>query len=384
MPAAARWFALVCCALLLPGCPGKETKSGQGGRGGGPPRAVPVTIGIAAAKDVPVQIREIGNVEAYASVLVRSQIAGQLEKVHFREGQPVEAGDMLFTIDDRLFRAELLRTEANLARNAALAFFATREAARTSVLGNQGSVSKQEDEEGRSKAEAAAASVKADRAAVESAKLKLGYATVRSPIRGITGNLAVHPGNLIKENGDPPLVRILQIEPIYVSFQIPERNLPDIRKRMKTGKLRVEARWPDRNDPPSEGELVFVNNEVDRTAGVILLKAEFPNKDQRLWPGQFVDVVLDIDTRPNAVVVPSEAVQTGQQGEYVFVVNPDMTVQTRPVKTSLILADETVIEEGVKAGESVVTDGHMRLTRGAKVEVKTKTAETPEKRKKAS
>jgi membrane fusion protein, multidrug efflux system len=331
--------------------------------------AVPVTVATVGQKTVPVTLRAIGNVEAYSTVSVKSQVEGQLERVYFREGQDVKKGDLLFTIDSRPFEAGLRQAEANLARDQAQEKNARAQADRSEMLFESGIVSKDQFDQVRTNFDALQAAVRADQATVENAKIQLGYCSIRSPIEGRTGNLMVHEGNVLKAN-DTALVVINQVNPLYVDFSVPEQYLPEIKRYRGRGNLKVEAVVPHEEARPERGVLTFVNNTVDSATGTILLKGTFPNLEKRLWPGQFVDVKLALTLLPNAVVVPSQAVQTGQQGLYAFVVKPDMTVDLRPVAAGETIGDEMVIEKGLQPGEKVVTDGQLLLRPGAKVEVR--------------
>lgn len=331
--------------------------------------AVPVTIATVVQKTVPAELEAIGNVEAYSTVSVKSQVEGALERVYFREGQDVKAGELLFTIDRRPFDAALQQAEANLARDTAQASHAKVEAERYTKLVEQGIVSKEQYDQYRTSAEAQDAAVRADKAAVENAQIQLGYCTIRSPIQGRAGSLLVHEGNVVKAN-DVPLVVLNRITPIYVNFAVPEKYLAEIKSRMTAGTLRVEASIPGDEAHPRDGTLSFVDNAVDATTGTIRLKGTFGNQDKQLWPGQFVNVKLRLAAQPNAVVVPSQAVQTGQQGQYVFVVKPDLTAEFRPVVVARSQGGEAVIERGLRPEEKVVTDGQLRLYPGAKMEVK--------------
>ncbi len=364
----ASWLTFILAALaFLSAC----SQNGARGDVAQPFMSVvaPVTVAPVAQKTVPVELRAIGNVEAYSTVSVKSQVEGQLERVYFREGQDVKKGDLLFTIDSRPFEAALRQAEANLARDQAQEKNARAQADRSEKLFESGIVSKDQFDQVRTNFDALQAAVRADQAAVENAKIQLGYCSIRSPIEGRTGNLMVHEGNVVKAN-DTALVVINQINPLYVDFSVPEQFLPEIKKYQTRGKLKVEAIMPNEEARPEQGVLTFVNNAVDSGTGTILLKGAFPNTEKRLWPGQFVNVVLVLTSLPNAVVVPSQAVQTGQQGQYAFVVKPDLTVDLRPVATGETIGGETVIEKGLQPGEKVVTDGQLLLRPGAKVEVK--------------
>lgn len=331
---------------------------------------VPVIMSSAVEKTVPVQLNAIGNVQAYSTVAIRAQVGGELIRVHFNEGQDVKKGDLLFTIDPRPFQAEMKRAEANLTRDKAQVDPARKDLLRYAELFKEGLVTQQQYDQIRANAETLEAAVHADQAAVENTRLQLAYSSIRSPIDGRTGNLMIHAGNLVKANDTTPLVTINQISPIYVAFSVPQQNLPEIKKYMATGKLEVEAIIPKNEGPFFQGILSFVDNAVDQATGTILLKATFPNKDRALWPGQFVNVVLTLTLQSNAIVVPSQAIQSGQQGQYLFIVKPDLTVESRPVTVSRTIDQEAIIEKGVQPGEKVVTDGQLRLSPGTKVQIK--------------
>jgi multidrug efflux system membrane fusion protein len=369
---------------------------------------LPVTVGTTIQKTVPVQLRAIGNVQAYSTISVKSRIAGQLMRVYFKEGQDVKQGEPLFTIDPRPFEAALRQAEANLERDmaqvkqaeanlerdTAQAKNAQVDAERYKLLFEKGVVAKQQYDNFRTNAEAleatvradraakvnAEATVVADRAAVENARLQLGYCSIRSPIDGRTGSLIVQEGNMIKEN-DVIMVVINQITPIYVSFSVPEQHLAEIKKYMALGKLQVEALVPMNEERVERGVVTFVDNAVDISTGTIRLKGTFANNEKRLWPGQFVNVVLTLTTEPNVIVVPSEAIQIGQEGQYVFVVKSDLTVEFRPVVSGITINGETVIQKGLKVDEKIVTDGQLRLYPGAKVEIKNSDSATATKKK---
>jgi membrane fusion protein, multidrug efflux system len=359
--------------------------------------AVPVVVAPVLQKTVPLQIRTIGAVEAYSTVSIKAQVGGTLTGVFFKEGQDVKKGALLFTIDSRPFEEDLRRTEANsakdvaqvkqaqanLVRDMAQLKNAQVEARRFADLIKQGIATQHDYDQATTNVEAlraavgadkaavenAEAAVRADKAAVENAKLSLAYCSIRSPVDGRTGSLMVNQGNLIKAN-DVPLVVINQISPIYVNIPIPERDLSQIKKYMSAGKLAVEAVIPSDGEKSETGFVSFVDNAVDRSTGTIRLKATFANQERRLWPGQFVQVVLTLAMQQNATVVPAQAVQAGQSGQYVFVVKPDLSVEVRSVAVGATLNGETVVQKGVQPGEKVVTDGQLRLVPGAKVEVK--------------
>ncbi|RPI35811.1 MAG: efflux RND transporter periplasmic adaptor subunit, partial [Nitrospiraceae bacterium] len=350
--------------IFLAGCSGKKAEQ---------PKmmpAVPVTVGVVSQKTVPVQLRAIGNVEAFSTVGIKAQINGTLAKAHFTEGQDVKKGSLLFTIDPRPFEAALRQAEAALARDRAQFENAKKDAARYADLVKKGYVSQEQYEQFRTNAEALESVVQADMAQIETAKIQLGYCSVYAPISGRTGSLLLHEGNLVKANADTPMVVINQIQPIYISFSVPEQYLLDIKKYSSAGKLKVEVAVPGDEAHQVEGELSFVDNTVDIATGTIKLKGTFANTDKRLWPGQFTNVSMTLTSLRDAVAVPTQALQTGQEGQYVFVVKQDNTVEQRKVAAGISFADETVVEKGLAPGEQVVTDGQMRLMPGAKVAVR--------------
>ena len=333
---------------------------------------VPVTAAAVIQKTVPVQLNAIGNVEAYSTVSVKSQIGGILNRVHFKEGQDVRKGDILFTIDPRPYEAALKQAEANLAKNNAQLENAREEVRRYAELVKKGYVAQQQYDQIRTNAATFEATVNADKAVVENARLQLKYCYIYSPITGRTGDLIADEGNLIKANADTSMVVINQIQPIYVTFSVPEQNLSEIKKYMAEGKLKVEAFLSKEDMKPEQGVLTFIDNSVDVATGTIKLKGTFANKGKRLWPGQFVNAVLTLTSQPNAIVVPTQSIQTGQKGQYVFVIKNDLTVEDRTINVGRTLNSETVIEKGLQSGEKVVTDGQLRLIPGAKVEIKNK------------
>jgi len=383
-------LGLICFAFFSSACSNEKPKK---------PVSVPlpVTVSTATQKTVPVQLRTIGNVQAYSTVTVKSKVGGELVRVHFTEGQDVKRGDLLFTIDPRSFEAALKEAEAKLERDLAQvqqakanlerdlfrAKNAEDDAKRYEFLIEKGVVTRQQYEKMRADADAleatiradraavenAEASVRADRAAVENAKIQLGYCLIRSPMDGRTGSLLIHQGTIVKAE-DIHLLTILQIVPIYVSFSVPEQYLLDIKKFTALGTLRVEAVVPMNEDRVEKGAITFIDNTVDSSTGTIRLKGTFENRERRLWPGQFVNVALTLTTEPNVIVVPSHAIQTGQEGQYVFVVKQDMTVESRPVVVGRTVNRETVVQKGLHADEKIVIDGQLRLYPGARVEIK--------------
>ena len=374
--------------LVLSGCASPQAQSGPPGL---PP--VPVTIGQAAQESVPIQLRTVGNVEPYSTVQVKSQVAGQLMNVKFTEGGNVNRGDLLFEIDPRPFlevlrqaeaalakdQAQLRIAEANLARGQAQLKNAKADAARFEQLSKEGISTRQQEEQIRTTAEVAEhsvrgdeagiesirAAIEADRSAVEQAKLSLAYCQIHAPISGRAGNLLLHPGNLVKANGDDALVVLNQIKPIFVSFGVPERYLGAITKQHSRRRLTVDA-TPDKDSAHTTGTLTVIDNTVEPNTGTIRLKAAFDNKQGLLWPGQFVNVVLTVDTQ-TATVIPSEALQVGQTGSFVYVVKADESVEPRPVSVGQTVLGKVIIEKGLTAGETIVTDGQSRLFPGAKI-----------------
>ncbi|MBF0343726.1 MAG: efflux RND transporter periplasmic adaptor subunit [Nitrospirae bacterium] len=345
-----------------------------------PPPVVSVTAATAVEKDVPVLLKAVGEVEAYATVSVKSLVGGQLQHIHFKEGQDVNKGDILFTIDPRPFEAALKQLQANLIRDTIQLENAQREAARYEKLLQKEYISTSQYEQLRTNADALRASADAGRAAIDNAALQLEYCSIRSPISGRLGSILLNQGNIIKASDDnKAMVVINQVQPIYVNFAVPAQHLQQIKKYMASEKLIVEAIIPQTDLPPEKGVLTFVDNAVDKATGTIHLKGMFENTDRRLWPGQFVNAVLRLTTRPHSIVVPSEAVLTGQKGQYVFVISDNQTVQITPVKTSITLDGETVIDTGLYPGDNVVTDGQLRLVTGSKVSIKKPASQQPSK-----
>jgi multidrug efflux system membrane fusion protein len=330
---------------------------------------VPVMVGSVKQENVPVEISVIGSGEAYLTVNVKSLVQGQVQRVYFKDGQLVRKGDVLFSIDPSLFEASLAQAEANLAHDQAQANFAKSQEERFTALYKSGIVSQDQYDQYRSNYAALAAAVQADEAAIRNAKINLGYCTIRSPIDGRAGAVQIDAGNLVKAN-DVAMVVINQINPIYVDFSVPQQYLTEIREYEARRPLRVKAILPHEPDKPEWGTLTFINNTVDANTGTILLKGTFPNPQRRLWPGEFVNVVLDLSVQSNAVVAPSPAVQTGQQGQYVYVVGPDHKAEYRAVTAGQVYKGDTVIEKGLKPGETVVTDGQMMLYPGARLMIK--------------
>ena len=354
--------------LVVAGCSKQEKANANG-----PLPAVPVTVATVAKRDVPVTIRAIGNVEPIEKVDIKSQVAGQVIAVHFKEGQEVKKGELLFEIDPRQAQADLNKAQGQLTKDKAMAVNARADANRFEALIKEGVTSKQEYDRAFAAADSADATVASDQAAVENAKLQLRYTKIDAPVSGRTGNLAVTVGNIVKAN-EAVLVTINQIDPIYVSFSIPEQQLPDVKRYMSSG-LTVEALpqgAPSGQGVP--GKVTFIDNNVDLQTGTIRLKATFQNGKNTLWPGQFTDVVLTLTHQPNSIVVPSAGINVGQNGQYTFVVGSDSTVSLRNVVVARTYADQSIIASGLQTGETVVTDGQLRLTNGSRIEVKGKYA----------
>jgi membrane fusion protein, multidrug efflux system len=369
---------------------------GRGGRGGGGP--VPVITGRVQKKAVPVTIPAVGTAEALQTVQVRAQVTGQLSGIHFAEGQEVRKGQLLFTIDPRPFQAALEQAQAVLARDTATAKNSQSQQARYEDLYKRGLIPRDQYETQAATASAQQSTLAADQAAVETAQLNLQYTSISAPISGRAGALTVHQGDLVRQNDTTPLLVINQMAPIYVGFSVPGRFLGDIRRYQAQRSLKVQARLqgsptgptqlavgtpdarpgdpaapaavaprPSDAAPAEEGSVTFIDNAVDPTTGTIKLKATFPNTNHTLWPGLFVQVTLLLTTDANALVVPAAAVQESQQGTYVYVIKADRTAEMRNVRVERQQGDEAVIAQGVTAGEEVVTDGHLRLTPGARV-----------------
>ena len=346
---------------------------------------MPVLVATAIQKAVPLQIRAVGNVEPYTTVSVKSQVTGVLQQAHFKEGQDVKKGQLLFTVDPRPFEAALKQAEANMARDNAQLKNLREQVRRYAELVEKNYVSREQYDQIRTNADAAESVVDADKAAVDNAKVQLSYCYIYAPVSGRVGSLLINEGNLIRLNDGAPLVVINQINPINVTFAVPEQNLADLKRHMAGGKLKADARFQSDEGRPEQGVLAFVDNAVDRSTGTIKLKAEFINQERRLWPGQFVNVALTLATQADAVVIPSEAVQVGQEGQYVFVVKADKRVEVRPVTLGSTNEGLAIIAKGLAVGEQVVREGQFLLGPESRVDIKDasgvtdKTAETGKK-----
>jgi membrane fusion protein, multidrug efflux system len=340
----------IVATLLCNGCSGGAKKS-AGGAG------VPVLAVKAITTNVPVQIQPepVGHVTAYSTVTVRPQVGGIIDQVHFKEGQEVRKGDLLFTIDPRPTQAALARDKAQLEN-------ATAQFNRDQKLLEAKIESQDQFDVSKANRDTLAATVQSD-------ELNLSFTEIRAPFDGITGSLQFHEGNVVKAPDDT-LLTINQIHPIYAELAVPEQYLPEIQKQMNDRTLKVQVTYDNMTVQPPQGELTFVNNAVDETTGTIQLKATFPNENNALWPGQFVHVTLTLSELTNAIVVPSQAIQTGQNSQFVYVVKPDQTAEERPVIIGITYGGETVVQKGLAAGETVVTDGQLRLKPGTKVNIK--------------
>ncbi|HKW01895.1 MAG TPA: efflux RND transporter periplasmic adaptor subunit [Vicinamibacterales bacterium] len=344
----------------------------QGGRGGGrgDASAVPVTTARVVEKAVPVDVTTIGTGEALSTVEVRAQVAGPLTSVQFTEGQDVEKGQLLFTIDPRPFDVAVQQAEAALAKDEAQAKGTEQIRARNEDLFKRELLARSDYEASVTAATGAAAMVQVDKAALETAKLQLQYTKILAPISGRTGALLVHQGSLVRSTDTTPLVVINQIAPIRVAFAVPGQYLATIRANQAKSPLLAQARMPGGTSAASSGAVSFIDNTIDTTTGTIKLKATFPNTNHELWPGALVETRLRLSVDPHALVVPAGAVQNGQQGQYVFVVGSDRTVSMRPVTVARTSGDDAVVSTGLKTGEEVVTDGQLRLVPGARIAVK--------------
>jgi membrane fusion protein, multidrug efflux system len=359
-------LSIVVVALLLlvsTGC--GDTKKAQAVSQ--PP--APVTVGKAEVKVVPVTVAAVGNITPYTTVQVKSMVTAPVVSANFKPGDFVKKGQLLFALDDSSFKADVMRAEGQLVKDQAAAANAVVQAKRYAALFQQGVVAREQNDVMQSQADQAQAAVKADEAAVETAKINVRYCRITSPIDGRVGDVLVYPGNLIKAN-DINMAVINQLTPIYVDFSVPEQYLPEIKKHMASGELKVQSFFADPSQPPAEGKLTFIDNTVDPKTGAIGLKASFENKDHRLWPGQFVNTVITLSTLPRAVTVPLSAVQNGQKGPYVYVVSADKKAELRQVALGPQVQNLQVIDSGVNAGETVVTDGQLRVLPGAPVDIK--------------
>lgn len=364
-------FLAFCVALLVAnGCtPVKAPKATA---------PVPILTARAIITNVLVRIdpAPVGHVVPYSTVTVHSQIGGMISAIHFKEGQEVRKGDLLFTIDSRPSQAALDQARAALERDTAQLEYAKINYQREQKLYDQKLISQDELDTNKATLDALTGTILADKAAITNALLNVEFCQIRAPMDAKTGSLMAYEGNVVKAPDDA-LLTLNQIHPIYVQFGVPEQFLPQIKREMRTKKLQAAATFEGMDGPAPQGELTFVDNAVDATTGMIQLRAIFTNDDDALWPGQYVQVQLTLSQLTNVVVVPTQAVQTGQEGEYTYVVKPDNTVEERPIVIGINFQGTTVVEKGLQMGETVVTDGQLRLTPGAQVSDKTPGAADP-------
>jgi membrane fusion protein, multidrug efflux system len=343
-----------------------RAREGKNGKGKGPP-AVPVTVAAVQQQTVPVRLHAIGNVEAFSTVAVKARVGGQILEVNFREGQAVKKGEILFRIDPRPFEAALRQAEANALRDRAGRDQARSQAKRYQELLDKNFISKEAYAQIRTNAETAEATAKASQAALENARLALEYCTIRSPLDGYVGRALLQAGNVVRADDAAPLVVINQVRPIYVNFGIPEQLLPEVRRYMAAGPLGVEVVPVDAQQGTPRGTLIFVDNAVDPSTGTIRLRAQFDNADAALWPGQFVNVSVRLHEQADALVVPATAVQTGPEGQYVYVIGDDLVADVRRITVQRTDGERAIVQKGLAKGERVVTRGQLRL--GPKVRV---------------
>jgi membrane fusion protein, multidrug efflux system len=334
----------------------------------GPP-AVAVTVAAAAQESVPIRVQAIGNVEPYLTVAVKARVDGQIVAVNFREGEEVHKGDVLFRIDPRPYEAALRQAEANALRDRAARDQARSQERRYQDLLAKNFVSKEAYAQIRTNAQTAEATAKASEAALENARLNLEYCTIRSPLEGYVGKVLLQAGNLVRANDANPLVVINQVRPVYVNFALPEQRLPEVRKYQAAAPLRVEVIPAERAAAHIVGHLVFIDNAVDPSTGTIRLRAQFDNNDAALWPGQFVNVSVRLYEQADAIVIPSQAVQSGPQGQYVYVIGDDMLADVRRIDVQEIDGERAIVARGLSKGERVVTRGQLRLGPKTRVQI---------------
>jgi len=349
-----------------------RAREGKGSKG---PPPVPVVVAAADQRTVPIRLRAIGNVEAFQTVSIKARVDGQIVEVKFREGQAVAKGEVLFRIDPRPYQSTLRQAEANALRDAAARDQARSQAKRYQELLDKNFISKEAYAQIRTNAETAEATAKASRAALENARLNLEYCTISSPLDGFVGKVLLQAGNLVKANDVASLVIINQVKPIYVNFAVPEQVLPEVRKHMASGPVTVEVVPPDAGTERIGGRLIFVDNAVDPSTGTIRLRAEFANTEAALWPGQFVNVSVRLYDQADAITIPSTAVQTGPEGQYVYVIGPDSLAEIRKVTVQRADTDFAIIATGLAKGERVVTRGQLRLGPKTRVQIAKPAAE---------
>lgn len=361
-------LAFLLALLLLAGCQG--TPAGKNGKKEQKKRSIPVAAETVTAMPLPVILTATGYVEAYATVQIRSQVPGVLKTVHFAEGAAVKKGDLLFTIDPRPYEAMAAKAEAASAKDKAELENARRELERYAQAAKKGFVSTEQADQAATKVSSLTAMVKADQAALDAARLELEYCSIRSPLDGQAGEIFSDQGNVIKANADTPMVTINQMQPVLVAFTVPGKHLLAINTHRAKGELQVQTSASQPAQPALGGALVFIDNTVDPATGVLRLKASFDNTQRLLWPGQMVDITLQLTTKPDCTVVPSQAVQIGQNEAYVYVVKDNQSVMYRPVRTGILHEGKTEILEDLQPGELVVTDGQMQLADGTAVEIR--------------
>lgn len=338
---------------------------------------VPVTMGQVVKKDMPLAITAIGRAEPYATVSVTSRVSGQLLRVHFEQGDMVQEGRLLFDIDPKPYQASLDQAMANRQKDLANLKEADADVKRYRGMVKRDFVSQQQYDQKEANAAALRASVKADEAQIRTAQLNLSYCAINSPITGRTGKLLVNAGNQVQAGGSTSLVVINQVQPIYVSFSLPEKDLPLVRRFQAKGPLQVEAKTTGQDPKTCLGHLTFIDNQVDESTGTILMRGTFANQTNTLWPGQFVNVALALTVEKDALTVPVPAVQEGPDGKILFVVGQGNKVEIRPVEVERVVGNTAVIKKGAKESERVVTDGHLLLYPGA-VAMEKKTPPTKE------
>src|SRR5499426_1950003 len=339
--------------------------------GARPPPPVPVTVATAARQDVPVFLDALGTVQASNTIAVRSQIDGPLQSVNFTEGQEVHQGDTLAVIDPRPLRAALDQAVAKKGEDQAKLVSAQKDLERSKQLATRGYATPQTVDQQQAKVDQLKATIDADQAAIESAQTQLSYATITAPISGRVGFRQVDPGNIIRANDVNPITVLTQIRPATVVFTLPQKNLVDVREAMLHGTVRVVAFDQDNTHQLAQGELLLIDNQIDQATSTIRLKARFANQDDRLWPGEFVHLRIQVDTRQNAVTIPPVAVQRGPQGFYAWVIGPDNTADQRAIDATPIGNEVAIVTRGLNEGERVVVNGQYRLQPGSRVDAKT-------------
>lgn len=353
---------------------GAEIRANERKASKGPP-AIPVTVALVQQELVPFRIQAIGNVEAFSTVAVKARTDGQIMDVGFKEGEEVRKGQVLFKIDPRPYEATLRQAEANALRDAAAGEQARSQERRYQDLLDKNFVSKEAYAQIRTNATTAEATARASQAALDNAKLNVEYCTITAPIEGYAGKIQIQMGNLVKANDVTPLVVVNQVHPIYINFAVPEQRLAEVRAYMGSNPLAVEALSPGSDQAAAKGVLIFVDNAVDPSTGTIKLRARFANKENALWPGQFVGVSVRLFEQPDAIVIPSTAVQTGPEGQYVYVIGKDLLADVRKIKVQRTEGERSIVASGLTKGEQVVTRGQLRLGPKSRVQISKSAAE---------